>query len=239
MNENFRKYPIKFYQTGKDVYYDNGFIQGHAKDLNDAFNQVKKKLNDYELLYFYDDVSDVKFGAYEPALQDKETKEGLYLGKLNLELDVSPELADMPHSVQYLKNNPDKIKDHEKFVTKIKNQKKRDKFLNDLKQGIKKVKGFFEMFSPYKTREDLICEHCGEIIPVGTYYEEWKRKDYHLECIWDKLCNDKKYNTHEDAERYFLSLQDLLSDWPGNLDCQDDYESDLELYKSNQRKVPV
>lgn len=242
ISENFRKFPIKFYQQEDGVYFENPFLSGKGKDLNDAFEQLKKKNLDHDLWYYYDDVSDIKVGSFEPALNDKETKNGLYLGKLNLELDINDAWQDSEHSVAYLSKNPDKIKDHEKFIKKLKNAKKREQFLNKLRDGIKKVAGFFqtqEMFTPYKAREDLICEHCGEIIPVGTYYEEWKRKNYHLECIWDYLCNDKKTNTHEEAEKYFLSLQDLLDNWRGDLDCQDDYESDLELYKSNKRKTQV
>lgn len=239
LNERYRKFPIKFYQQEDGIYYENPFMNGKAKDMTDAFNQIKNKNLDHDLFYYYDDVQEIDIGAFEPALRDKQTKNGLYLGKLNLDLDISDYEGE--HTVKYLSKNPDKINDHEKFIQKMKNAEKRKKFLDDLKAGLKKVAGYlkpqYEMFSPYKTREDLICDHCGEIIPTGTYYEEWKRKDYHLECIWDKLCNETKSNTHEQAEEYFLSLEKTLDNWDYSKDCPDDYESDLELYKVNQRKL--
>lgn len=237
LDERFKKFPIKFYKTKDGIYYENSFIQGKAKDLNDAFNQLKEKNLDFDLYYYYDDVTDLKVGSYEPALTDKNTSKGQYIGQLNLELELDD--FDSEHSVKYLSKNPDKIKDHEKFIKKLKDKKKRDKFFNDLKLGIKKVASFFqpqyEMFSPYKTRDDLICDHCGDIIPTGSYYEYWQGKNYHIECIWDKLTNDKKSNEHLLSTEYFLSLQKLLNNWPGNLDCIDDYVSDLNLYKINKR----
>lgn len=240
IDENFKKFPIKFYQNDKGVYFENPFMRGQAKDLNDAFEQIKKKDLDFSLWYFYDDVQDAKIGAFEPAYKDKQTEHGLYLGKLNLDIDVNKVLGDSSeHTVTYLSKNPDKIKDHEKFMQKIKNEKKRDAFLKKLRDGIKKVAGFlrptYEMFYPYKSNNDLICDHCGDIIPTGSYYEEYKGKLYHLECIWDRLCNEKKTNTHEAATEYFLSLQEFLDNWPESLECKDDYESDLELYKANKR----
>lgn len=241
LDERFRKFPIKFYQTDKGIYFENAFIKGEAKDLNDAFNQLKNKLDDYELFYYYDDIAGSKVGAFEPAYRDKKTKNGIYLGKLNLDIDIDDSWKG-EHTVTYLSKNPDKIKDHEKFIKKLKNAKKRDEFFAKLKDGIKKVAGYlhltpkYEMFDPYKSRYDLICEHCGEIIPTGSYYEEWHGKDYHLECIWDKLTNDKKSNTHEEALKYFLSLEEFIDNWDGGLDCLTDYESDLELYKNNKRR---
>lgn len=241
INERFRKFPIKFYQTDKGIYYENSFIKGTAKDMTDAFNQIKAKNLDFDLYYFYDDVSDVKIGSYEPAIIDKETKNGKYLGQLNIELELDG--FESEHSVNYLSKNPDKIKDHENFMKKLKDKKRREKFFNELKVGLKKVAGYIksvtEMFSPYKTKEDLICEHCGDIIPIGTYYEYWNGKNYHIECIWDKLCNDKKSNEHYLAEKYFLSLEKLLDNWDYSMECPDSYTSDLELYKVNKRKLKI
>ena len=237
LSERYKKFPIKFYQTDNGVYYENSFIKGEAKNMTDAFNQIKEKNLTDDLFLYYDDVADVKVGAFEPALNDRKTKLGIYKGKLNLDLDIND--FDTAHSIKYLSQNPDKIIDHEKYIKKLKNQEKREKFFNDLKAGLKRVAGFFqhEMFSPYKTREDLICEHCGDIIPVGTYYEYWKGKNYHLECIWDKLCNDNTSNEHYLAEKYFLSLEKLLDNWDYSKECPDNYISDLELYKANKRKV--
>lgn len=239
LDERFRKFPIKFYKTDKGVYFENAFIKGTATDINDAFDQLKLKLDDYELMYFYDDIIDTKVGAFEPALKDKITPQGLYLGKLNVDIDLS-DMWDGEHTVKYLSKNPDKIPDHEKFIKKLKNEKKREEFMNKLKDGLKRVatalKIIPEMFDPYKSRTDLICDHCGEIIPTGSYYEYWHGKNYHLECIWDKLTNDRKSNTLEKAREYFLSLQSLLDNWDETIDCKADYESDLELFKSNQRR---
>ena len=235
LNERYRKFPIKFYQTEDGIYYENPFMNGKAKDMTDAFNQIKDKNLDHDLYYYYNDVTDIQVGAFEPALYDKKTKNGVYLGKLNLELELND--YEDEHSVKYLSKNPDKITDHEKFIKKLKDTEKRKQFFADLKSGFKKLAGVLqhEMFSPYKTREDLICDYCGEIIPTATYYEEWKKKNYHLECIWDKLCNNNKSNSHEKAEEYFLSLEKLLDNWDYSMDCPDDYESDLELYKVNKR----
>ena len=238
LNERFRKYPIKFYKTENGVYYENPFMRGEAKDLNDAFSQIKNKELDKDLFYYYDDVQDIQIGAFEPALKDRKTRKGIYLGKLNLDLEITDFNGE--HTIKYISNNDDRIEDHEKFIKKLKDKDKRDKFLNDLKAGLKKVAGYFsqvtEMFSPYKTRKDLICNHCGDIIPVGSYYEEWHKEPYHLECIWDRLSNDTKSNEHENCIEYFLSLQELKP-WPGDFNCQDDYISDLELFKANQRNI--
>jgi hypothetical protein len=236
INENYKKFPIKFYKTDKGVYFENAFIKGEAKNLTDAFNQLKEKLDDYELFYYYDDISDSKVGAFEPALRDKKTKHGLYLGKLELTLDIDKSWANGEQTVTYLSQHPEKISDHEKWIKKMKNQKKRDEFFQKLKDGFKKIAAYFqhEYFDPYKTREDLVCEHCGEIIPTGSYYEEWHKKNYHLECIWDKFCNELDSNDHEKAKEFFLGLND--TEWDFSKQCKDDYDSDLELYKSNERR---
>ena len=93
-----------------------------------------------------------------------------------------------------------------------------------------------EMFMPIKTTSDIICEHCGEIIPTGIYYDEYRNTPYHIECIWDKLTNNKESNSYEEAERYFFDLQKFVNNWPGyGLDVEEDYLSDLELVKANNR----
>ena len=95
---------------------------------------------------------------------------------------------------------------------------------------------FLEMFDPIKARTQEVCAHCGQIIPTGTYYEDYRNKPYHLECIWDKLINKTSGNTYSDAEKFFFSLQKHIGRWPAyGLDVQEDYISDLELVKANNR----
>ena len=238
INERFKNFPIKFYQTSNGVYYENSFIKGNAKSLNDAFSKLKNKLTYKELYYYYDDVSDIKFSSFEPAIKNTKTRKGIYLGKIDIQIELTDWQGEQ--TIKFLSKNPEMIQNHEKFIKKLKNAKARQEFMDKIKQGVKKVAGIFhEMFYPYKSKDDLICSHCGEIIPNATYYEEWRKQPYHLECIWDKLCNDNKSNEYIKANEYFMSLQELLDNWPGNLDCQDDYESDLELVKINQRNKSV
>jgi hypothetical protein len=93
------------------------------------------------------------------------------------------------------------------------------------------------MFDPRKTRYDLICDYCGEIIPTGSYYEEYNKNNYHLECIWDKYFNTES-QCYEDCKQFFMSLQKHIGNWPAyELDCEQDYLSDLELVKINNRRV--
>ena len=94
-----------------------------------------------------------------------------------------------------------------------------------------------EMFDPEKTKEDFICEHCGSVIPTTYYYENYKGRSYHLECIWDKLIGKRSSNEYEDAREFFFSLQEKVGDWPPrDFDVEEDYLSDLELVKINDRK---
>lgn len=91
------------------------------------------------------------------------------------------------------------------------------------------------MFVPIKARKDLICKHCGSIVPTANYYEQYQG-DYHLECIWDKLIGNKKSNSYELARDFFLSLQKYIGNWPNvNFDTENDYVFDLELVKHNDR----
>lgn len=241
LNENYRRFPIKFYQNGNEIYFENKILVGHAKTLQDAFKFFSDNDWERDFVYYYDDIVGVEFGSYEPSLTNKEYKGMLYLGQLHLRVDVDPSWNRSEHSVTYIIAHPEYREEQMKFIEKMKKEEKLDKlkaqWKDRLKSGMKKVAGLFEMFTPYKTREDLICAHCGEIIPTGTYYEEWKKKPYHLECIWDSLTNNRKKATRDEAREYFFSLQDLLDKWPGDLDCPDDYISDLELVKSNDRRI--
>ena len=93
-----------------------------------------------------------------------------------------------------------------------------------------------EMFDPVKATTQTICSHCGQIIQIGTYYEMYRNKDYHIECIWDKLIGNNESNSYSEAEKYFYSLQKYIGHWPAyGLDVEEDYLSDLELVKVNNR----
>ena len=242
LNERFRKCPIKFYENPDGtIYYEAPFVNGTAKTVNDAFKFFAETDWERDLIYYYTDVIGVKFGAFEPALRDIKRKGRKYLGKIDLQLDIDTNWGTDEHSVTHLAKHPEDIQKQLKFVKKMKDQEKRDKFLQNLKSGLKRVVGYFtpqnEMFDPYKTRYDLICSHCGEVIPSGNYYESYEGQPYHLECIWDKLYNEINSNDYEDCRDFFFSLQKYIGNWPAyGLDIQDDYESDLFLVQSNDRR---
>lgn len=248
LNENLRKFDIKFYENPDGtIHYENAFLDGEAKTMKDAFTNVQKKNLDWELPYYYDDIIEVEVGAYEPALKDIKRHGRKYLGKINLRLNIDPSWGQGEHSVTYLSRNRDKIKDHEKWIKDIKRQEAMDKFLKKLKDGLSnafnQVKRRFqgeyqyEMFYPEKTRNDLICSHCGNIIPKGSYYEEYRSQNYHLECMWDSFFNENTDHEYETARKFFYSLKKYLKLWPFHgLDTKDDYKFDLELAQSNDRK---
>lgn len=243
IQETYRKFPIKFYQKPDGtIHYENKFLSGDAKTLDDAFKVFTSNDWDRDLIYYYDDVTDVEFGAFTPAYTDRKYKGMKYLGQIELRLDIDTGWGSGEHSVTYLSEHPEAQDAHAKYIKKLKREEQIDNFKKKLKQGFKKVAGLFkpqyEMFDPYKTRYDLICEHCGEIIPTATYYEEYHKKNYHLECIWDKLYNETNSNDYEDCREFFFSLQKYIGNWPNvGLDIQEDYETDLELVKINDRKL--
>lgn len=243
IQETYRKFPIKFYQKPDGtIHYENKFLSGDAKTLDDAFKVFTSNDWDRDLVYYYDDVTDVEFGAFTPAYTDRKYKGMKYLGQIELRLDIDTGWGSGEHSVTYLSEHPEAQDAHAKYVKKLKREEQIDNFKKKLKQGFKKVAGLFkpqyEMFDPYKTRYDLICEHCGEIIPTATYYEEYHKKNYHLECIWDKLYNETNSNDYQDCREFFFSLQKYIGNWPNvGLDIQEDYETDLELVKINDRKL--
>lgn len=243
IQETYRKFPIKFYQKPDGtIHYENKFLSGDAKTLDDAFKVFTNNDWDRDLIYYYDDVTDVEFGAFTPAYTDRKYKGMKYLGQIELRLDIDTGWGSGEHSVTYLSEHPEAQDAHAKYIKKLKREEQIDNFKKKLKQGFKKVAGLFkpqyEMFDPYKTRYDLICEHCGEIIPTATYYEEYHKKNYHLECIWDKLYNETNSNEYQDCREFFFSLQKYIGSWPNvGLDIQEDYETDLELVKINDRKL--
>lgn len=249
LNENMRKFPIKFYENPDgSIHYENAFIDGDAKNINDAFNHFKKQDLTWDLPYYYEDVIDVNIGSYEPSLIDKKYKGRKYLGKLNLELEINTDWGKGEHSVTYLSKHRDEIPNHEKWMEKLKREEARQKFFNKLKDGLKnvyrKVAGLFnrdkyqyEMFSPDKTRYDLICSHCGNIIPKGSYFEEYHSQNYHIECMWDMFFNQNTDKDYQTAKSFFYSLQKYLRLWPFHgLDTKEDYKFDLDLVKSNDRR---
>lgn len=93
------------------------------------------------------------------------------------------------------------------------------------------------MFQPVKARQDYICEHCGELILTGSYYEH-NDQIFHIECIWDDIYNGMAQNSYEGAREYFFSLQKYLGHWPYyGLDTEETYLKDLELVKHNNRML--
>ena len=239
IHETYRKFPIKFYKKEDgSIYYENKFLSGTAKNMDLAFKAFSEHDWEKELVYYYDDVLNVEFGAFTPAYTDKKYKGMLYLGQIDLRLDIDSGFGTGEHSVTYLSKNKDAQKDHAKYISNMKRQEKISNFKNRIKNGLKKLAGSFsEMFDPFKTRYDLICDYCGEIIPTGTYYEEYEKKNYHLECIWDKYFNTNS-ESYEDCKEFFMSLQKHIGNWPPyQLDCEEDYLSDLELVKINNRRV--
>lgn len=246
IDERLRNYPIKFYKNEDGtIYYEAAFVQGTAKTLDDAFKQLQKYDWEHDLIYYFADVTEVQFGAYEPALKDIKRKGKIYLGKLNLKLEVDPGWGTGKDSITHLSKHPEDLPAQMKFLNKMRNKEKRDKLIKSIKDGFKKVAGYFtgqqyEMFDPIKTRQDLICKHCGSIIPVATYYEYYQGNNYHLECIWDKLCNECKSNDYSDCREFFFGLQEHIGNWPAmGLDIEDDYLIDLDLVKSNDRRVGI
>lgn len=241
INENFRKFPIKFYRKPDGtIHYENRFLSGDAKTMEQAFKIFSG--NDWykDLLFYYDDVIDVEFGSFTPAYRDKKYKGMLYLGQIDLKINVDKSWGTTEHSITYLIDHPEAQENQRKFIAKLKREAELDKFKDKIKNGFKKIAGLFkhEMFFPEKTRKDLICDYCGEIIPTGNYYEEY-HGTYHLECIWDKMCNKKESNDYLDCREFFFSLQKIRK-WPAvGLDVKDDYLIDLDLVKSNDRKNKV
>ena len=56
----------------------------------------------------------------------------------------------------------------------MKTKEKIHNFKHRIKTGLKKLAGVFSekcLIQERKTRYDLICDYCGEIIPTGSYYE--------------------------------------------------------------------
>ena len=57
LNENFRKFPIKFYrkQDGT-IHYENKFLSGDAKTMEKAFKIFSGNDWERDLLFYYDEI---------------------------------------------------------------------------------------------------------------------------------------------------------------------------------------
>lgn len=219
LNEGKRKVPVKFYQDKYGtIIYQSDFTQGTAISLEDAFEEFSREDFTRDLLYYYDDVIDVKLGRFIPSIKDKVWRGMQYLGQLEVEIETSNLFTDSNRSVTYLSKNKNKIPAHLNWIKDMK------------KMAVN------EMFDPIKTNRDLICKHCGAIIKTGTYYEEYRKDAYHLECIWDKLINKNDFNTYKSAREFFFSLKKMLGHWPAyGYDIEEDYKFDLSLVENNDR----
>jgi hypothetical protein len=240
--ERFKKFPIKFYQNIKTnkVEYESGFTQGTTNTLNDAFKIFDTDEFIRDVYYFYDDVVDIRIGRFIPSLNDKIRKGRKYLGMLELELDIQKPFVDSTKTVTYLSKNKHDIPKHLEYIRQMKqpSEMPTNKFKNQLIKFVNYIKGtkMQEMFFPLKTTDQLICKHCGKIIPIGTYYESYRNHDYHIECIWDKLVNKMSENSYMEAEKFFFGLEKYVGNWPAyGFDVEEDYLSDLELVKHNNR----
>ena len=65
LNENFRKFPIKFYrkQDGT-IHYENKFLSGDAKTMEKAFKIFSGNDWERDLLFYYDDVTEENLEEY-------------------------------------------------------------------------------------------------------------------------------------------------------------------------------
>lgn len=243
INEKYKNCSIHFYKNDDgSVEYTCPFANGKGKSLEDALNKFGERDWQFDLFLYYNDVQDIKFGSFEPALKDKKKNGKLYLGKINLKLDLNDYYDE--HTIKYLIDHPEAIKKHDKYIDDFKKAKIRAEIVQNLKDGFTNIKrkmaGIlnpqYEMFFPEKTRQDLICTHCGEIIPNATYYDEYEGKPYHLECIWDRFYSRNKSRDYEECQKFFMDLKRFIGRWPANgLDVEQDYIDDLNLVEHNKR----
>lgn len=244
LNERFKKFPIKFFQNLQtdEVEYESGFTQGSTKTLNDAFKIFDTEEFIRDVYYYYDDVVDIRIGRFIPSLDDKIRKGRKYLGMLELELDIEPQKGEQNKTATYLNKHRSEIPAHMQYIKDMKRKEQINNMKNNFKKGINRFIKFlkgekvYEMFSPLKSTTQLICKHCGRVIQIGTYYESYRNQDYHIECIWDKLINKMPENSYQASEEFFFSLQEYIGKWPAyGFDVEEDYVSDLELVKHNNR----
>lgn len=248
LNERFKNFPIKFYKNLKtgNVEYESGFSKGEAKTLNDAFKEFSREDFARDLYYYYDDIVDVEFGVFEPSLNDKIRNGRQYLGKLNLRLDISDywKVGEPERRADYLNKHRDQIPKQMDFIKKMKREEQIDKLKDKIKNALKKVLNFFtrkdkyEMFEPIKATTELICKHCGKSIHIATYYDTYRNNDYHIECLWDKLVGNNEENSYEASREFFFDLSKYVGSWPAyGYDIEDDYLTDLDLVRTNDRRI--
>lgn len=243
LNERFRSFNIKFYEDieTKKVIYESAFTRGEANSLNDAFKEFSRDDFVRDMYYYYDDVVDVRFGRFVPSLDDKIRKGRKYLGMLELELDIDSDQdkGTPEHTVSYLSKHRELIDDHLKYIKNLKDKENIKTLKDKITSYISKLFKKHEMFEPIKSNKAVICEHCGSIIPPSYYFELYRGKSYHLECIWDKLINKRDNNDYENARAFFFKLKEKVGNWPPyGYDIEDDYITDLELVQHNDRRNP-
>ena len=142
LHEGFKSYAIKIYQCSDKYEYENSFMHGEADTLKNLFAKLTNRNLEWDLIYYYDDINDVKLGAFEPALRDRKSKGRLYLGKINLSLDLNT--MNTEHSVKYLSKNKNRQVAQEKFIQKLKKQAKREEFLKSIRDGLVKLINIFK-----------------------------------------------------------------------------------------------
>lgn len=244
LTEKIRKFPIKLFRntTTNEVEYENAFTFGTTRSLNDAFKLFQASEFVDDLYKYYNDIVDVRFGSFVPSLSDKPRNNRIYLGKLELFVDVIKWEIEPEHTVAYLSKNKHEIPKHLKYINDMKRLETKDTLMHKIKRGIANIMNklnsnkIHEMFQPIKATTDHICAHCGNIIPIATYYDTYRSEDYHIECIWDHLVNNMTQNSYLEAEKFFFSLEQNIGNWPGyGFDVEQDYIDDLELVKHNNR----
>lgn len=220
LQEREKKVPVKFYKDSYGtIYYESSFTNGTAPSLNDAFSEFNDKDFKKEILMFLDDVVGVRIGRFIPSLTDRKYKGMTYIGYLEVFMETEDIFKNSLHSLNYLSKNKNYIPTHKKWIKDMK------------KKGM-----INELFDPEKTNNDLICEHCGNIIPKGHYYELYRSNAYHIECLWDKLINKNNNNLYSNCVQFFNSLKKYIGMWPVyGYDTEEDYLYDLSLIEHNNR----
>lgn len=162
MDEKYKNYPIKFYQTKNgDVEYKSAFLNGTAKDLNDALTYVMNDLEDIQDdLFNYDDVQTTTFGKFEPNDSLKPTKGKQYLGKIDVTADLN-DIFKGTNTLQHVAKNPQDKQKHDQYVAS----------LNKSKQNKQDKKGPIPFIKKLFTKERLE-EELQKFISLNSKFEE-------------------------------------------------------------------